>query len=121
METRTDAPLAILLSRKWLILATVVVAMVATWFVSSSLQKVYSTEATLLIALPADDQSFDTVQAGQAIARSYADIIESPNIAAQVAGRLTEEELDGGDVSASTSFETVPETQLLKITAEAPT
>jgi len=116
-DGRSDAPLAILLGRKWLILATVLLAMGATYGVSSSLEKVYSTESTLLIALPSNSTSFDTVQAGQAIARSYADLIESPNIAAAVADEIGD--TDGGAVAAATSFEPLPETQLLKIKAEA--
>ncbi len=119
-ETRSETPLGIVLGRKWLILATVVISMAATYFVSSGLQKVYTTEATLLIALPSDDTTFDSVQAGQAIARSYADVIDSPNIAADVAERVGEG-VDGGDVADATSFETVPETQLLKISTEATT
>ena len=38
----------------------------------------------------ADRASFDSVQASQAIARSYADIIDSPNIAQLVADRMPE-------------------------------
>ncbi len=116
-SARSDAPLSILLGRKWLILLTVLLAMGATYAVSSNLQKVYSTEATLLIALPSDQTSFDTVQAGQAIARSYADLIESPNIAEQVADEIGD--ADPGEVAAATSFESLPETQLLKIKADA--
>ena len=42
------------------------------------------------MALRSDTQSFDTVQASQAIARSYTDIIESPNIAARVSRELAD-------------------------------
>jgi len=112
----SDAPLGILLGRKWLILATVLLTMGATYAVSSSLEKVYSTESTLLIALPSNESSFDTVQAGQAIARSYADLIESSNIAQDVTDEIGR--AAAGDVAA-TSFEPLPETQLLKIKAEA--
>ena len=87
--------------------------------VEDAREAVYSTSSTLLVALRSDTQSFDTVQASQAIARSYADIIDSPNIAA--AGG---QPLGGGttkdDIKDATSFEPVPQTQLLKISAEDP-
>lgn len=117
-DGRSDAPLPIVLGRKWLILVTVLLAMGATYAVSSSLDKVYTTESTLLVALPSDESTFDTVQAGQAIARSYADLIESPNIAESVAEEIGGN-ADAGDVAAATTFESLPETQLLKIKAEA--
>jgi capsular exopolysaccharide synthesis family protein len=103
--------------RKGVILATFLTFVVVTAVVSKTLDKVYSTHATLLITLPADQQTFDSVQASQALARSYADIIDSPNIAQRVANRL------GGDLTKQqvldrASFEPVSETQLLEINAE---
>ena len=86
--------------------------------VSKTLQKVYVTESTLLVALPADRASFDSVQASQAIARSYADIIESPNVAQLVANRVPEG--DRGDILGASTFEPVEQTQLLRISVEDP-
>lgn len=114
------SPLTALSRRKWLILAVFVVAVLSATVASQLVDKVYSTSSTLLVALRSDSQSFDTVQASQAIARSYADIIDSPNIAADVAETLGGG-TTGGDVKDVTSFETIPETQLLKVNAEAPT
>ncbi|MDQ3274367.1 MAG: polysaccharide biosynthesis tyrosine autokinase [Actinomycetota bacterium] len=115
-----NSPLTGLNRRKWLIIATVAVAVLTAAIASQLVDKVYGTSSTLLVALNSDSQSFDTVQASQAIARSYADIIESPNIAADVA-----EQLGAGttrnEIKSATSFETVPETQLLLINAEAAT
>ena len=116
MMTR-DTPLAVIWRRRTIVLVTLLAFVVTTAVVSKTLNKVYSTDSTLLIALPADAQTFDTVQASQAIARSYAEIINSPNLAARVARRL------GGDTTKSeildkTSFEPITETQLLEITAE---
>ncbi len=104
--------------RKWLIISTLVIAVLVAALASQMVDKVYSTSSTLLVSQRSDNQSFDTVQASQAIARSYADIIESPNIASQVARRL------GGtttknEIENATTFEVVPETQLLRINAEA--
>ena len=113
-----NSPLIALNRRKWLIIATVAVAVLTAAVASQLVDRVYSTSSTLLVALRSDSQSFDTVQASQAIARSYADIIESPNIASDVA-----EQLGGGttknEIKGATSFETIPETQLLKVNAEA--
>ena len=115
-----NSPLTGLNRRKWLIIATVAVSVLTASVASQLVDRVYSTSSTLLVALRSDSQSFDTVQASQAIARSYADIIDSPNIAADVA-----EQLGGGttknEIKNATSFETIPETQLLKVNAEAAT
>lgn len=115
-----SGPLTVINRRKWLILATLLVAVAAAAVSSQLVGKVYATSSTLLVALRADSQSFDTVQASQAIARSYADIIDSPNIATSVAA-----DLGGGttyrEIKGATSFEAIAETQLLKVNAEAPT
>lgn len=116
---RDDSPLAVLWRRKILIGATFLVFVVTAAIVSKSLEKVYSTHSTLLVALEADEQTFDSVQASQAFARSFADIIDSPNIAARVATQLG----DGTPPRSLldvTSFEAVSETQLLEIHAEDP-
>ena len=114
---RNEAPLAVIARRKWIIAATFLAFVVTAAVISKSLTKVYATEATLIVTLAADNQSFDTVQASQAIARSYADIIRNPNIAARVASTLG----DGTTKKAvldATDFEVIPETQLLKIHSE---
>lgn len=116
---RNDTPLGVIWRRKWTILATFLIFAGSAAIVSKTLEKVYDTDSTLLISLPAETQSFDSVQAAQTVARSYADIIDSPNVAQLVAARLA----DGttrGQVLDATSFEPIPETQVLKITAEDP-
>lgn len=118
-RVRDDSPLAIIWRRKLLIGATFLVFVVAAAVVSKSLEKVYSTHSTLLIGLEADEQTFDSVQASQAFARSFADIIDSPNIAEEVAAAIG----DGAsarDLGHATTFEPVSETQLLEIHAENP-
>jgi capsular exopolysaccharide synthesis family protein len=120
METRTDSPLTVLLSHKWLILAITLLAAGAAYGISTRLDEVYSTEAKLLVAPPAENESFDSVQAGQAVARSYVEIIDSPNIAVDVADEIGGG-IDASEVAGATSFESIPETQLLSITAEAAT
>lgn len=112
---RNDSPLAVIWRRKSIIIAVFLAFAVTTAIVSKTLDKVYQTHSTLFITLPSDTQSFDTVQASQALARSYADIINSPNIAERVARRIGG---DNEDILGVTTFEPVEETQLLQITAE---
>jgi polysaccharide biosynthesis transport protein len=115
-----NSSLAVIARRKWVVVTTVIIAMAAAAVVSGTVDDVYSTESTLLVALQGDTQSFDTVQASQVFARSYADIIESSNIASRVAVELGDGTTRGA-VEEATSFEAIPETQLIKVTAEAPT
>ena len=116
---KNDSPLAVIARRKWIIIGVLLAFVVTTAVVSKVLEKVYVTHSTLLVALPADSASFDSVQASQAIARSYADILASPNIAQLVANRLPGSP-DRDDVLAKTTFEPVEETQLLRINVEDP-
>ena len=114
------SPLTVLNRRKWLILGVLVVSVAAAVVASQLVEKVYSSSSTLLVAVQSEGQTFDSVQASQAIARSYADIIDSPNIAADVAEELGEG-TTAREVKDATSFEVIPETQLLKLNAQAPT
>ena len=112
-----ERPLQVIWRHKWIVLVTFLVFTRGTGNISKSLPKVYSTSTTLLIAQPNAQQSFDSVQAAQSVARSYADIISSPNFAELVAD-APGARFSRNDLTESTSFEPVPETQLLKITAE---
>lgn len=114
---RNDSPLAVIMRRKALIAVTFLVFVVGAGITSKTLTKVYSTHSTLFVTLPTDQASFDSVQASQALARSYADIIGSPNIAGLVARRIGGNK---GDILSSVSFQPVQDTQLLEITAENP-
>jgi capsular exopolysaccharide synthesis family protein len=115
-----DTPFVVLWRQRWVIVAVVLVFAVSAAIISTSLDKVYAATSTALVTVTAETQTFDSVQASQAFARSYADIAGSPNIAELVARRL------GGDIDSdalrkAVTFEAVPETQLLKITAESST
>jgi succinoglycan biosynthesis transport protein ExoP len=116
---KNDTPLAIIARRKWIVIGVLLAFTLTTAVVSKTLEKIYVTHSTLLVALPADRASFDSVQASQAIARSYADIIESPNVAQLVADRLPDRP-DRENILSKTSFEPVEQTQLLQITVEDP-
>jgi len=101
--------------QRWLILGVFLAIVVATAVISKALPKVYASTGTL-IAVAGKEQTFDSVQAGQALARSYADVIDSPIIAQRVAQRLGKKP---SEIKDAASFEPLTETQLLKITAEA--
>jgi capsular exopolysaccharide synthesis family protein len=107
----------ILWRRRWIVVVTFLVLAVGTAAVSKTLPRVYATTATLLVAQPDSPQGFDSVQASQYVARSYAELIASDNFAGRVARRMNEG-VSRSELVAKTSFETVPETQLLRITAE---
>src|SRR4051795_10972943 len=110
---KNDSPLAVIARRKWIVIGVFLAFAITTAVVSKTLQKVYVTESTLLVALPADRASFDSVQASQAIARSYADIINSRNVAQLVADRLPDR--PGNEyVLNKTTFQPVEQTQLLQ-------
>ena len=114
---RNQTPLSVMWRRKGVILATFLTFVVVTAVVSKTLDKVYSTHATLFIALPADEQTFDSVQASQAVARSYADIIDSPNIA-QLAADMMGGTVTPNEVLDAGTFEPGLETKFLEIHAE---
>jgi succinoglycan biosynthesis transport protein ExoP len=116
---KNDSPLAVIARRKWIVIGVFLAFVVTTAVVSKTLGKVYVTHSTLLVALPADRASFDSVQASQSIARSYADIVESPNVANLVAQRLPDR-MTAQQVLDKTSFEPVEQTQLLNISVEDP-
>ncbi len=111
------SPLGVIWRRKLLVLTIFLGVVITTAIVSKSLEKIYSTHSTLLVAQAGNDQSFDRVQASQAFARSFAEIIASPNLARLVAGRLGGDTTTS-DVQSGTTFEVVPDTQLLQIQVE---
>jgi polysaccharide biosynthesis transport protein len=113
-----DTPLRILWRRRWIVIGTAILVTATAAVVSKTLTPIYEASARLLVVQADESQSFDAVQAAQVTARTYAEILGSPNLAADVADRLG----DGttrDDVESATSFSTIPETQLLEITAEA--
>jgi capsular exopolysaccharide synthesis family protein len=114
---KTEAPMLVLWRRKWIVLGVFLAFAVSAAIVSKALDKVYETKSTLIVAANSKGQTFDQVQASQALARSYEQIIGSPNIAQLVADRLA----DGTTkdyVLDHTSSEPIAQTQLISITAE---
>jgi capsular polysaccharide biosynthesis protein len=105
------------LRQRWLVLAVLVMVVGGTAVLSQTLPKVYASSSTL-ISLASTEQTFESVQAGQALARSYADIIDSPLMASLVAQRLGRPG-DATEISEAMRFEPLAETQLLKVTGES--
>ena len=116
---RNASALEVIQRHRWTIIATFAVFVVVTAAISKSLTKIYQTEASLLVSVAADAQSFDTVQASQSFARSYSEIIASRNQADRVAAEL-DDGTTADELLGVTSFEPLSETQLLEIAAEDP-
>lgn len=113
-----DTFLTVVWRRKWIVLGTMLLLAAVTYAYASTQPKVYETTATLLIAQPSDTQGFDAVQASQVAARTYGDVLTSPNIAADVSAALGGEPT-GAELESSVTAEPVPETQLLRLTVES--
>src|SRR2546423_14383164 len=84
---KADAPMLVLWRRRWIVIGVFLAFAVSAAVVSKLLDKVYSTDSTLIVSASSTSQTFDQVQASQALARSYTSIIGSPNIARLVADR----------------------------------
>ena len=110
--------LRVIWRHKWIIIATVLVFAVVAGLVSKTLEKVYSTSATLLVVQPRTEQNFDAVQAAQVVARTYSDLAKSDNGAARVARKVPG--TTRNSIRAVVSVDPVPETQLIKVSAEDP-
>lgn len=111
--------LSVIWRRKWIVLVTMLVVVVATELVSRSLTPIYETSATLVISQPGRSLTFDAVQADEEAARSYAQILSSPNFAGQVASLLGNGTTQSSILSR-VSIQAVANTELITITADDP-
>jgi capsular exopolysaccharide synthesis family protein len=113
--------LRILWRRKWVLIATVVMMSLATYFVSRSLQKVYVAESTLLVGDQRDVASdFEAIQSAQVLARTYAELIQSKTIARQVAGALPGDQT-AEEILDRMEFKPISDTALVVVSAEGNT
>ena len=113
-----DQLLLTLWRRKWIVLLTVVVATSATYVVSRGLPKVYASEATLFVGNRSDATSdFEAIQSAQVLARTYAELIQSSNVADNVADELAGDDT-ADEILERTSFRPISDTQLLVVEAE---
>ena len=119
MEDRTgdQTYLQVIWRRKLIVIGTVLAFAALAGLFSKTLQKVYATSNTLLVVQPTTAQTFDAVQAAQVIARTYGDLLKSPNLAQRVARRVGGSATKG-KIQRAVSIDPVAETQLIKITAE---
>jgi capsular exopolysaccharide synthesis family protein len=106
----------VLWRRKWILILTALLVTGVTAAVSKSLPEEYDAKATLWITEETGTAAFDAVQAGEVLARTYAQVADSPILADRVAVGLPFE-ASGGDVQSAMDFEPVSETQLLRIEA----
>lgn len=104
--------------RKWTVLATIVIATVCTYLGSSAVPKVYSASSTLFIgSRQTSPDDFQALQSAQSLTKTYAELIQSENVANRVAAGLPGNPR-AGDVLQRVTFQPVSETQLIVITAE---
>jgi capsular exopolysaccharide synthesis family protein len=104
--------------RKWIVLLTVVVATAATYIVGRELPKVYSAQSTLFVGDRSRANSdFEAIQSGQVLAKTYAELIQSKNVARRVAAFLPDDRTPG-ELLDETSFKPVSDTQLIVVSAE---
>jgi capsular exopolysaccharide synthesis family protein len=101
--------------RKWIVIGTFVVLTVLIAVVSRALPKEYETSATLWVTQGGASTNFESVQAAEALARTYGKVADNKLLAEEAARRMPFQ-MDGEEVLGNMSFEQVPETQLLKIT-----
>lgn len=114
------SPLTIIWRKKLILLIVFVLfAATAAGLSTSVLDDEYETTASLLVTQAQSKASFDQVQAGEVLGRTYAEVVHSESVADLVAKRLPFQ-TTGGQVKSQVSFEPVPETLLVRITAVAP-
>lgn len=117
VEEATHRRLAVVFwRRKWILIGTFLSLTILTAVISRSLPKEYETTATLWVTEGSGTSTFDSVQAGQVLAGTYGKVADNQLLADRVAAKLPFDS-NGGDVLGAMTFEPVPETQLLKITA----
>ena len=106
-------------SGRWIVVATVIIATVATYVISDRAPKVYESSSTLFVGdrgKTLDD--FSALQSAQSLTKTYAELIQSENVADRVATELPGAET-GAQLLEKLTFRPITETQLIVLTAEA--
>lgn len=115
---QSDQLLITLWRRKWIIVLTVIVATTASYLVSAQLPKVYSARATLFVGDRIGvNNDFEAIQSAQVLAKTYAELIQSRNVATEVA-KVLPGDLGAGEILGRMTFRPVRETQLIVLSAE---
>jgi capsular exopolysaccharide synthesis family protein len=112
--------LEVLWRRRWVALAAFVAVLVGVGAVTASLPKVYETTAYMLVnpAKPGSSD-FEQTEISQALVTTYAQLLESQNLADEVSSRVGD--AFAGNPRDAISVEAVPDSQLLTITGAADT
>ena len=114
-----DQLLAILWRRRAAFALTFVLVFGTVAVVTFSLPKVYSTTAYLIVEQRGTaGNAFEAVQINEVLTRTYAELLQTRNVAEQVADRAPFE-ISTGSVLSSVDVVVVSQSQLLAISAEA--
>jgi capsular exopolysaccharide synthesis family protein len=118
-HTTITSDLAVVLwRRRWVALAAFVAVLLGVAIVTASLPKVYQATSYMLVNPDRPGSNdFEQTQVSQALVTTYAQLLESQNLADEVSDRLGSAFTD--NPKDAISVEAVPESQLLKITGEA--
>jgi succinoglycan biosynthesis transport protein ExoP len=104
--------------RRWLALAAFVAVLLGVAIVTATMPKAYQSTAYMLVNPDQPGGSdFEQTEISQALVTTYAELLDSQNLADQVSERL-----DGrfeGNPKKAIRVEAVPQSQLLKLTGEA--
>jgi receptor protein-tyrosine kinase len=114
-----DEFLATIWRGKWIVLLTVLAATLTTYFVADAAPKVYESSSTLFVGdRNAASDDFAALQSAQSLTKTYAELIQSENVADRVASGLPGRDT-GSEVLEKVTFQPITETQLIVLTAEA--
>ncbi len=118
--TITQDLLSVVWRRRWVAVAAFVAVLAGVAAVTATMPKAYQSTAYLLVTPDQPGNTdFEQTQISQALVTTYARLLESQNLADQVADQL------GGSFEGSPrdaiAVEAVPDSQLLTITGEAST
>lgn len=105
--------------RKSILLLTVVLATAGAYFGGRALPKTYTASTTLFVAdRTQSSNDFEAIQSGQVLATTYAELIQSENVAAEAAAALPGE-VTAEELLDTMEFKPIPDTQLINVSAEA--
>ena len=114
-----DQILSILWRRRAVFVATFILVLGTIALVTFSLPKVYSTTAYLIVEQRGEaGNAFEAVQVNEVLTRTYAELLQTRNVAADVAEEVSFR-TDADEVLQSVDAAVVSQSQLLSITAEA--
>jgi succinoglycan biosynthesis transport protein ExoP len=115
-----DQFLRTLWRRKLTLVMTVLIATATTYVLARSAPKVYAATSTLFVGdRKAALDDYQALQSAQSLTKTYAELIQSRNVADRVAGSLKDGRT-GADLLNDVTFRPISETQLVSITAEGP-